>query len=272
MSRRYLVLDVSWLAHRAFHTTGSLSFRGRGTGVIFGFLRDLIKLHKVHKTQEVAFCFDGGYDQRRRMFADYKAHRKPINQEEQEARAVLHEQIDKLREHYLPAIGYRNIFWANGFEADDLIARLCKDVFPTNYELVIVGSDHDLLQLLDTGITLYNPQTEKVMTRNSFMVKWGLPPRQWANVLAIAGCKGDGVPGVRGVGEKTAAQYLRRELKETTKAYQRIEESRWEEVIPLVRLPLPSTPYFTIEEDCVTRRGWEHVFRATGISKLKSPI
>ena len=107
------------------------------------------------------------------------------------------------------------------------------------WRFVIVSTDQDLWQLLSGDrVTVWNPRTKKMLTEQAFRERWGIGPSQWADVKAIAGCPGDGVPGVPGVGEKTAAKFMAGRLKDTTKAYNRVVEANdlWERNLRLVRL------------------------------------
>ncbi len=156
----YLFLDVSNLAYRAFHTTGMLSHEGIKTGVLFGIFRDVLTLAErfgIHPDR-VAFFFDARSRRRREVYADYKINRKiPESEDAKQARMELYFQLDMLHMRHLPEIGYRNIFHAEGYEADDLIASACEDLGASD-EAVVVSTDQDLFQLLQEGrVTIWNP-------------------------------------------------------------------------------------------------------------------
>ena len=282
MTKPLLILDVSCLAYRALYSTGALSHEGVGTGVIYGVLRDTVSLMEEHATDRIAFCFDGGYAKRLEVFGGYKAGRKPdrdnpMEMELAKARWEVRRQLGRLRKHYLPRIGFRNIFRREGYEADDVIASLC-GLIAADDEAVVVSTDDDLLQLIRLPIPMlgqgrvlvWNPATKRPTTFDSFRREKGIRPEQWALVKAIAGCASDCVPGVKGVGEKTAIKYLVGKLKETTKAWAKIEGSSEliERNMRLVQLPFPGVGEFDLREDEVTDENWRRVLKKLGIKSL----
>lgn len=272
-SNPWLAIDVSNLAHRALHTTGSLSYRGDATGVLFGVFRDVASLTELFATDRVAFCFDGGCDKRWELFPAYKESRKKrrreMDENELEVRRELRRQIYRLRTRLLGEAGFENVFWQEGYEADDVIAWLC-DTY-RNEEFVIVSSDQDLWQCLVKGrIICWNPVTKKSVTQQSFESEFGVSPSMWAMVKAIAGCSGDGVPGVRGVGEKTAAKFLSGTLKSGSKAWKSIVGSNElvERNLGLVRLPMKGCGPFGLVDNEVEASSWDRVVEALGMRSL----
>src|SRR5688572_2764510 len=102
----WLIVDVSYLMHRAFHTTRDLSYRGKPTGAIYGFLKSITALKDEFNTDNIAFCFEHPHLFRRDIYPDYKKHRhtRQRTPEEQKARGILQTQIEELRTEYLPKI------------------------------------------------------------------------------------------------------------------------------------------------------------------------
>ena len=186
-----------------------------------------------------------------------------MTDEEKEFREDLHKQLTKLRQIELLKIGFRNVFWQQGFEADDLIASVCKD---KKQDFIVVSSDQDMFQLLSKHVEIYNPMSKKFITKSSFTDKYGVKPKEWATVKAIAGCSSDGVPGVSGVGEKTAIKFMNGDLKQTTKAFVSIANSTdlIERNLKLVKLPLPETLSFKLYNDKVTGSRWD-----VGMSRME---
>ena len=276
MIRTWLIIDVSGLAYRAFHTLGDLSYGGQSTAVLFGIFRDIVNLQDLYATGHIVFCFDGGHDVRTGIYPDYKASRKTKRKEmdeaEREARRGLRRQLYLLRTKHLPAAGFRNVFWQEGYEADDLVASVCcySIEFLRGDEAVIVSSDQDMLQLLSNKVVIYSPHQKRPVTKDSFIKQWGIDPTLWADVKAIAGCDGDDVPGVNGVGEKTAAKFIVGNLKANTKAYAKIVAANklYKRNLRLVRLPAEGTAKFELSEDLVTRRKWDRVMRSLGMHSL----
>ena len=274
----HLLIDVSCLAYRNFYVMGDLSHDGVKTGVVFGLFRDILNLQETHNTDKLIFCFDGGYSCRTEIYSVYKADRKEryekMEQEEREARSELFRQMKRLRTKYLPAIGFRNIFWQEGYEADDLIASVCDDL-PKGDKGIIVSMDADLFQLLvEDRIEMWTPHKRRILTEKWFTKEWGIDPSQYADVKAIAGCAGDNVKGVERVGEKTAAKFLRGELNPGLKVYQKIVSVNdlWKRNIQLTRLPFPGTERFELREDRVSRKRWERVTERLGMVSLFSRV
>lgn len=237
--RKVLILDSNNIGHRAHFTTGPLSYKGRPTGVIYGFLNQLLTLAKKTTPDEVVFTWDSRKSVRKEYYPFYKENRK---KEEGPDQAMLDAfaQFKQLRKEILPELGFANNFLQRGYEADDIIAALVQK--DPKREFVVASSDDDLLQLLDF-CDLYNPFKNTIIRSEDFIEQYGVHPKDWAEVKKIAGCSGDGVPGVQGVGEKTAIQYLTGHLKETSKKYQAIQDAQ--DIIErndwLVNLPLPGT-------------------------------
>ena len=272
MTTPWLILDVSYLAYRAFHSMGELSHEGVKTGVVYGMFRAIIDLQELHATDRVVWCFDRGHDKRSQIWGQYKAnrHKQDEDNETKEARRALRQQLYRLRTNYLPAIGYRNVFWQYGYEADDVIASICQDR-PRGEEIVIVASDADLYQLLIQGwVSMWNPQKKQSITAESFSREWGIDPTMWSDVKSIAGCPGDNVQGVKGVGEKTAVRFLTGKLKDTTKAFAAIVANRdvWERNLHLTRLPFKGTERFELVDDCLTRDRWNMLMERLGMKSL----
>jgi 5'-3' exonuclease len=193
-----------------------------------------------------------------------------VDEEKAEAIQLLHDQIADLRTGYLPALGYRNIFIQKGYEADDIIASLCSSI--TDGEIVIVSTDTDLWQLLQwRRVTILRPDGTFYAER-AFTEEWNLEPCQWAWVKAIAGCKSDGVVGVVGVGEKTAAKYLNNLLPKKSKAYIAIRKAWRAGLIDfnrgLVFLPLSGIKILELASDVLSSSKWDRVMRTLDMRSL----
>ncbi|MCK9570187.1 hypothetical protein M0R72_14680 [Candidatus Pacearchaeota archaeon] len=267
-----LIIDVSAVAYAAFHVMGDLSFEGIRTGVVFGMLRTIVDLQELYSTNRVAFCFDRGSDNRQSISKVYKANRhSDLDEEQRQAYRNLSNQLFRLRTKLLPMAGFKNLFWQDGYEADDVIASVCRNV-PRGEMGIIVSSDADLLQLLvDDRVIIWHLKRKSPITAKKFREEWGIDPFMWSDVKAIAGCNGDNVIGVEGVGEKTAAKFLRGELKETTKAHQAIvlNNNRYRENLKLVRLPFEGTKKFEVVEDEVDGHRWEGLCDRLGLKTLR---
>jgi 5'-3' exonuclease len=266
-----LVLDVHYLCHRAFHSQGKLSWDGVATGVVFGFLKSIGSLKAEFQTDRVAFCFEGPWLHRTKDFPAYKSKRGLMNKtpEELKARNELHSQIHALQTEYLPCIGFRNIFLEPGFESDDLMATISEK---ETGDVILVTSDADMFQCLRPNVRMYCASKKKIYTEGWFRKEYGIEPRDWAMVKAIAGCGTDGVPGIYGVGEKTAIKFLHDELDPNSKTYRDIMCVGGKMIVrrnrKLVELPYKDCPIPKIQEDEIDRTGWEVVCENLGFKSL----
>ncbi len=270
---RILLVDVSYLSYRAFHTTGSLSYHGVKTGVAYGIIRELSTLIEWYQPRAVAFCFDSKESIRRTKYGDYKRNRR-VHPEGKEAklRDALVEQVVALRREHLPEMGFKNLFQRKGYEADDLIAHLAERVH-FDEDAVIVAADKDLYQCLSQRVRMYNPVTKKEYTIDSFGKEYGVHPGSWARVKAIAGCPTDNIKGVVGVGDKTAAKYVAGKLKgdKTTLIEKSLKLISFN--IELTALPLPGIPEdkYVVRNDRIAPKRWKRVCRSLGIKSVPFP-
>ncbi len=271
MSNTWLILDSDYLCHRARYALGGLSWDGEPTAIIFGFLRDVINLSNRFQTHNIVFTFDFGKSIRTQSYPEYKSNRKERSEEEIELSFAMKDQIRSLRDEYLPQLGFRNILYQKHFEADDIIASVCHNLPRRKDEAIIVSSDHDLFQLLSSRVSMFNPKTKELLTLPAFVKDWKLQPSEWINIKAMAGCTSDCIKGIVGVGEKSAAKFLRRELRETSKLYQKIASGSkvWQRNVPLVKLPFPGTEIFPLVEDEVSSAEWDKLCDQFGMNTLR---
>jgi len=278
--KTWLVLDVHYLCHRAFHSTQSLSFKDRPTGVVFGFLKSISALKDEFETDRIIFCFESRHLLRRDIYPSYKQKRNTTERTDEERVAYegLALQISELRRRYLPRIGFKNIFSFRGYESDDVMAEIARSSYceddRKDEEIVLVTADNDMLQCLSSNVRMYSPQKRKLMTDVWFQKHYGIKPSQWAMVKAIAGCSSDEVEGIKGVGELTALKYVRRELPTASVAYQAITSPKGKEIVrrnrTLVELPYKGCPTPDLIEDEVDRGGWREVCGMLGMRSIAS--
>jgi len=243
-----ILVDSNYLCH--YHSfKRPLSYGDKQVGIIFGFMQSLLMLVKVFDTSRFVFAWDSRRSLRKMWFRSYKKKREKTG-EEKIREAESFRQFVALRTEILPQFGFRNLFLKSGYEADDIIAAVCRD--NKEEEIAIVSTDNDLWQLLSKRHYIYNIKTKKTYSDFTFMKEWGINPLLWSRVKSIAGCRGDNVPGVDGVGNKTAIKYLKGELPEKSKAFQRIERGKREGIITetqsLVELPFAGVGKFPVEE------------------------
>jgi DNA polymerase I len=268
--KTWLLYDVSYLAWRAAHSTGELSYKGSGTGVIYGILREIINLRDLHDTDRMVFCFDHKrkYLKRKELYPGYKA-KRDNNRIDEELYKQVHRQLNVLRTQVLPDLGFQNILYEKGYEADDLIASVAENL-QQGHKSIIVARDADYYQLLGPRCIIWNPNTRKAVTAASFEETYGVCPSQWADVKAIAGCSSDDVKGVRGIGDKTAAAFLCGKLKAGSVKHVLIvrNDKVWKRNLPLVKLPFAGTPVFKLCRDTFDGKKWKRVCRHYGFRSL----
>jgi len=202
MQRKKLYLvDGNSYSYRAYYAIGDLRTKaGMPTGAVFGFVNMLNKLKRELSPDYLAVCFDlKGPTFRHKKFPDYKIHRKPMPED-------LKVQMD-ITKQIITAYGIP-IFQMQGFEADDIIATLAVK-FKDKVDVFIVSGDKDMLQLVDKYVKIYNPQKDDaVIDAKSVFERYKVNPDQITDLLALTGDSSDNIPGVPGIGLKTAADLL----------------------------------------------------------------
>ena len=194
------VIDGSSFIYRAYYAIRShLSNRqGLPTKAIFGFTSMLLKLLREWDPRYLVICFDAkGPNFRHRLFEEYKANRPSMPED-------LAVQVPYIKE-IVRAFGLP-ILEIEGFEADDLIASL---VARLDQPVIIVGGDKDLFPLLSQKVVMWDPMKDELITEEKIRERFGLPPEKLLDVRALAGDSIDNIPGVPGVGEKTALKLVR---------------------------------------------------------------
>ena len=197
-----LVLDDgSSYVYRAFHALPPLTnSQGQATGAVKGVINMLRRLVKDYPQSTVAVVFDAkGKTFRDALYPLYKANRPPMPDE-------LREQIEPIHE-IVKAMGLPFIC-TPGVEADDVIGTLARQASEQGIHVVISTGDKDMAQLVNVHTTLVNTMTDTVMDESGVEDKFGIPPRLVIDLLALMGDKVDNIPGVAGVGEKTALALL----------------------------------------------------------------
>lgn len=272
MKNTWLILDSPYLCWRSYHTTGHLTYKEIPTGIVYGYLRSLLDLQNLFMTENVVHCFDRGRSIRKEMYPEYKSNR--FKDSEDEATKLLmfeaKTQINQLRKEYLPELGVKNVISNRGYEADDMIASVCKNL-PDGDKGIIISSDHDLYQLLDERVSMYDPRQKLTVTPKSFTEEWGILPSQWPVIKAMAGCHSDNIKGIKGIGGKTACKFIQGNLKESSKKYKSIIEGEeiWKTNLPLVKLPLDGTEVVSlVENDKMSRVGWEKLTKRLGMNSI----
>ena len=215
-----IIIDGNAVCYRYVFNLKGLSYTEKEVGIIFGFVREILKLAVKFDTNRFIFCWDSKNSYRKLRYESYKAKRREnLTTEEKADLAVSFRQFDDIREKVLPYMGFKNIFRQNGYEADDLIAWF---VYREPNDYVIVSSDNDLLQLLSDDqfnpVKIYNLKTKSITTAAIFSKTWeGLKPSDWIMVKSIAGCTSDNIEGLPGIGEISATRYILKTLRGANK-------------------------------------------------------
>lgn len=271
--RTWIVLDVSCLAYRAGHTKNEMQHGDQKTGVIYGVLQDIKKLESHFGSEHFVFAFDSFKNHRRRKHPWYKLRTQSNQPAYQEIRSAVIQQGHLLREDILPALGYMNLFMHDGYEADDVIARVVESI-SGGERIVIVSSDDDLYQLLSNSVDQYRPHGGgTLMTRKTFQRSYRITPRTWAKVKAITGCKSDTIPGLNGVGSVFACNFLSGHMKPDHRMYepirQWITEEQFRTNLELITLPYAGChPFRPVVHKATTEQAWAKQLDRFGIRSL----
>ncbi|MEA3328518.1 MAG: DNA polymerase I [Candidatus Omnitrophota bacterium] len=203
MSKRLFLIDGNSFCYRAFYAIRVLTTsRGRPTNAIYGFIAMLNKIIKEKKPDYLAVTFDlAGPTFRHEKFKEYKIQRQPMPDDLIGQLPLIKKVI---RGYNIP------IFEKQGFEADDVLASLARKAADKSMDVYIVTGDKDALQLVDSHIKVYSPHKEAVIyDRKAVMERFGVGPDKMVEIMALAGDPTDNIPGVPGIGEKTAVSLIK---------------------------------------------------------------
>ena len=196
-----ILVDGSSYLYRAFHALPPLTnSKGMPTGAVKGVINMLRRLQKDYPQSAIAVIFDAkGKTFRDDIYSDYKANRPPMPDE-------LRLQIEPIH-NIIKAMGMPLIS-IGGVEADDVIGTLAVQATEQQQPVIISTGDKDIAQLVNQHISLVNTMTDTVLDSEGVVAKFGIPPQLIIDYLALLGDKSDNIPGVPGVGEKTALALL----------------------------------------------------------------
>ena len=201
---RAFLIDGTAFCYRAFYAIRSLATsQGRPTNAVYGFAVMLKALREQRHPEYLAVAFDAGKPTfRHRRFAEYKIQRKPMP-------PLLIEQLSTikalLKAYRVPT------FEQEGYEGEDLLATIATRIAARSIEVFLVSGDKDVLQLVNARIKVYNPhrqQDDPVVDAAAVKARYGVPPERIVDLMALMGDEIDNIPGVAGIGEKTARSLL----------------------------------------------------------------
>ena len=242
------LLDGSSYIYRAYYGIRDVATSGgMSTNAILGFTRMLLSLIQEHRPDGLAVVFDPPREGtfRRELYPAYKANRDAMPEDLSGQLPLIRKILDALN---IPALE------APGFEADDLIATLARRYAAEGAEVTVVTGDKDLLQIVGDGISLLDTMKGQRSGHGEVLERFGVPPELVADVLGLAGDTGDNIPGVPGIGEKTASALVQRygslegvlrwtdqisgrRRRENLRAY--AEQARLSKVLATVRYDVP---------------------------------
>ncbi|EGQ8960527.1 DNA polymerase I [Vibrio parahaemolyticus] len=211
-----ILIDGSSYLYRAFHAyPGTMSNGEIPTNAVYGVVNMLRSMMRQFASERIAVVFDAkGKTFRDEMYSEYKANRPPMPDD-------LRCQIEPLH-NVIRAMGLP-LICVPGVEADDVIGTLAYQASQQGMPVLISTGDKDMAQLVDDNITLINTMTNVVMDREGVVEKFGIPPELIIDYLALMGDKVDNIPGVPGVGDKTATALLQG-IGGLTKLYENLDD------------------------------------------------
>ena len=202
MPEKLYLIDGSNHAFRVFHAMPRNMFAdGFPTGALLGFANMLRKLERDHEPSSIVVVFDKGPSFRVDLYPDYKGHRPSMPDELREQWPHFQELVEAWGCPYLAI---------EGIEADDIMGTLATRLASDEREVVLVTGDKDFYQLVGPNVRVYDVMKDKWIDRAEVIERMGVPPERIIDLKGLAGDSSDNIPGVPGVGEKTAAKYLQK--------------------------------------------------------------
>jgi len=200
---RLFLVDGSSNLYRAYHALPPLSnAQGLPTHGILGFTSMLLKLLREDAPEALAVAFDGpGPTVRHQLFTEYKANRPPMPDALAQQIPFVHQVLQAMR---VP------VLMVSGEEADDILASAAVRAAGEGYRVVLISGDKDLLQVVDDRIVVRDTMKGKTWGQAEVEQRYGVSPRQFPELLALMGDSIDNIPGIPGVGDKTARDLLQR--------------------------------------------------------------
>jgi len=195
------LIDGSAYLYRAFFALPDLSTTtGVPTNAVYGFTTMLQKIIRERRPQYLAVAFDEkGPTLRHAEFKEYKAHRPPMPDALSRQIPYIHRVVEAFA---IPVVKLA------GYEADDLIGTLAAQASSQGLEVVIVTGDKDMFQLLSPAVRIYDPVKDKFLTEEDCLDRFGVEPARVVEVMGLMGDATDNIPGVKGIGEKTAKKLI----------------------------------------------------------------
>ncbi len=246
MKKTITVIDTFGFLFRSFYALPPLKSKdGFPTGLLTGFMNFISNVGKDFETDYIVFALDAkGPTFRSDIYTEYKSHRPDVPEDLLKQLPIAIDWIEKM--DFKTAI-------RTGFEADDIIASIAKDAKEKGLDVRVVSHDKDLYQLIEEGIYLFDPIKKSVINEQTCFDKYGVYPKQFTDYQSLLGDSADNVPGVKGVGAKTA-QALIEQFNDLDNIYaniENIEKKRWQTLLTEGKeLAYISKQLVTLSKDC----------------------
>lgn len=200
--KNFYIIDGHSIFYSSFFAIPSLiTSKGLEVNAIYGFLKSIIKLFKTKNIDLISICFDAkGKNFRHIIYPEYKIQREKMPNEMINQKPILDSILQKLD---IP------ILEIEGVEADDIIASLIKKYKHKNFNFYIISKDKDLMQLVDDNVFVFDISKDIVYNKQEVEKKFGIPPNKIIDLLSLIGDKSDNIPGIQGIGPKTAINLIK---------------------------------------------------------------
>ena len=245
--KKITIFDTFGFLFRSFYALPPLKSKdGFPTGMITGFMNFIVNIGKDFDTHYLVFALDSeGESFRNDIYKEYKANRKPAPPDLKKQLPIVIELIEKM--------GFSAIL-KEKCEADDIIASLSKIAKEKDYIVQIVSHDKDLYQLMDDNITFFDPIKRAFTLKKDVIEKYGIEPKNFVDFQALLGDSIDNIPGVRGIGQKSAAKLINK-FKTIEALYDnidKIENKRWQKLLlENKQNAFISKKLATLDKDCL---------------------
>ncbi|MBS1257572.1 MAG: DNA polymerase I [Candidatus Scalindua arabica] len=202
MSENFFIIDGHSQLYQAYYAiTGLTTPTGQPINAVYGFTKMLRKIIKEDKPCYMAIAFDTkGPTFRHKEYKEYKSHRKPTPDDLASQIPLLY---DVINAYNIP------LFAIQGFEADDIIGTISKKLSKESIECTIITIDKDMDQLIDKHIRIFNPRKKEIRDTEKLRKEKGIEPANVIDILALGGDSSDNIPGIPGIGYKTALNLIK---------------------------------------------------------------
>jgi DNA polymerase I len=261
------IIDTFGFLFRSYYALPPLKSKsGFPTGMITGFMNFIASIGRDFQTDYIIFALDAKGDSfRNEIYNEYKAHRPEAPEDLKAQLPVVIELIEKM--------GFTTAM-KSGYEADDIIASLCEDAKTRDIEVRIVSHDKDLYQLIDDNIYMFDPIKKKVVSKDECKTKYGVEASQFIDYQALVGDSADNVPGVKGVGAKTATALINQfnDIENLYENLEKVEKPRWKTLLEDSKeLAFISKQLVTLHRECISFDEFECLLEEMGLPE-ENPI